>query len=165
MKITKIIASAGVTFNHPYIQFSNFRPAITLEATLGDHEDATASAMRLLAQARACVDVERENILDECKKIHDISQAEDRIRYLTREIASINEDIAREEKNVLARELELEERKEGMPAAVVVEQFQHAVDYAKANLEQAKRTLAETEKQLVQVKTILADLTTPVVKS
>ena len=42
MKITEIVVSAGRTFNHPYENFSNLRPQVTLKATPDEGESPLA---------------------------------------------------------------------------------------------------------------------------
>ena len=42
MKITDITVSAGLTFNHPYESYSNFRPNVTYHAAVEEGEDKIA---------------------------------------------------------------------------------------------------------------------------
>lgn len=39
MKVTEITVHAGRTFNHPFEQFSNFRPGLSMTASLEEGED------------------------------------------------------------------------------------------------------------------------------
>lgn len=51
MKITKIKASSGRTFNHPNEQFSNFRHHVELHAELQDGDDYYSCTKNLQTQA------------------------------------------------------------------------------------------------------------------
>ena len=55
MRIIKISATAAVTVPHPHVNYSNYRPEVTLEALLREGDDATACLKELQLQADAIV--------------------------------------------------------------------------------------------------------------
>jgi hypothetical protein len=51
MKVTEIIVSAGRTFNHPYEDYSNLKPQVTLKATVDDGENFEDAVKELQRKA------------------------------------------------------------------------------------------------------------------
>lgn len=68
MKITEIQASCGVTFSHPHESFSNFRPSITLKATISEGEDPMLEALSLELKALVLVEGQKRHILSSIQK-------------------------------------------------------------------------------------------------
>ena len=71
MKVTEIIATAGRTFNHPYESFSNFRPSITIKATITDDDDLRESMDELRLMAEAEVERAKKMLLGKAKEKYD----------------------------------------------------------------------------------------------
>ncbi|HUX01558.1 MAG TPA: hypothetical protein VMY35_11320 [Phycisphaerae bacterium] len=82
MKIVKVTASAGRTFNHPHEEYSNLRNQVTLEAAVGEDEDGAVAAKTLqglaedLAEDRKAASLrelgerrERERLLDRARRL------------------------------------------------------------------------------------------------
>ena len=88
MIIYEIIVSAGRTFNDPYKQFSNYRPSVTLKATVTDAEDKSAAVFDLQTKAENLVESHKKRILAFAKKKADradeIWQKENELRELKR---------------------------------------------------------------------------------
>lgn len=79
MKVTQVEVSAGRTFNHPYESYSNYRPSVTLTATLDDSEDVAEATRKLQAQAEALAEEQKQQQLKACteefnKKYHEQGQ-------------------------------------------------------------------------------------------
>lgn len=70
MKITIITITAGRTFNHPYEQYSNLRPEVTMTATLNEGEDATKAAQQLQARAEQLVEDHKQGLLKSIEELH-----------------------------------------------------------------------------------------------
>lgn len=68
MQVTEIEVSAGRTFNHPYESYSNFRPHITLRASLTAGEDPEAAAKLLQGKAEQLMDDHKENTLKKLRE-------------------------------------------------------------------------------------------------
>lgn len=67
MHVTEITVSAGTTFNHPYEQYSNFRPAITLKASLNDGDDYKQCVADLQREANEIIERRKAEILEKCR--------------------------------------------------------------------------------------------------
>lgn len=63
MRITHIHVTAGTGFNHPHESYSNFKPSVSLTATLEEWEDAAKSTASLQMLAQSLVIEEKERIL------------------------------------------------------------------------------------------------------
>ena len=68
MNVTEIVVSAGTTFNHPYEQYSNFRPQVTLKAALAEGDDYAECLANLQKQAHDIVEQRKQAILQDCKE-------------------------------------------------------------------------------------------------
>ncbi len=68
MKITEITISAGQIFPHPYEQFANFRPQVTLKATIGPDENIIGVSRELMARAEGLVREQRDLILRDLRE-------------------------------------------------------------------------------------------------
>ena len=81
MKVTQVEVSAGRTFNHPYESFSNYRPSVTLTATLSEEEDVTDATRKLQAMAEFLAEEQKQQQLKTCieefnKKYNDTPREE-----------------------------------------------------------------------------------------
>jgi len=91
MKITEIVVSAGRTFNHPYENFSNLRPQVTLKATIDDGDDAIAAAKELQGKAEMLVEDHKRSMLQTLHELHHLSMAKQEIYDIERKLAGMNE--------------------------------------------------------------------------
>jgi len=71
MQITEIVVSAGRTFNHPYEDYSNLRPSVTLKATLTEGDDPEEETNRLQAKAEKLVEDHKQSLI---KSLHELYQ-------------------------------------------------------------------------------------------
>ncbi|HQT97978.1 MAG TPA: hypothetical protein PK416_08890 [Thermodesulfobacteriota bacterium] len=94
MKITEIVVSAGRTFNHPYEQFSNLRPQVTLKATIEDQDDPLAAAKELQGKAEALVEDHKRSMLQTLHELHHLSMAKQEVYNVERKLADLNDRLA-----------------------------------------------------------------------
>ncbi len=99
MQVTEIVVSAGRTFNHPFEQYSNLRPQVTIKATLQADEDPDRVAMHLQAKAEKLVEDHKANLLKQIEELYHLSQArqemadlEKRLKDSQRRIQQIREE-------------------------------------------------------------------------
>ncbi|MDA8123503.1 MAG: hypothetical protein M0Z38_13185 [Deltaproteobacteria bacterium] len=91
MKITEIVVSAGRTFNHPYEQFSNLRPQVTLKATIEGEDDPLAAAKELQGKAEALVEDHKRSMLQTLHELHHLSMAKQEVYDVERKLANLND--------------------------------------------------------------------------
>jgi predicted RNase H-like nuclease (RuvC/YqgF family) len=87
MNVTEIIVSAARTFNHPYEQYSNLRPGVTMKATLAEGEDVVAATKQLQQQAEGLVEDHKQALLSSIQQIENMQRAEREVASLAREIS------------------------------------------------------------------------------
>lgn len=90
MKITEIVVSAGRTFNHPYENFSNLRPQVTLNATLDEGDDPHAATKELQGKAEKLVEDHKQNMLQTLRELHHLSMARQEVYDVERKLADLN---------------------------------------------------------------------------
>jgi chromosome segregation ATPase len=88
MKITEITVSAGRTFNNPYEQYANLRPAVELRATLEEGEEPLAALKKLQEQAETLVEHHKARLLADLDKLHSYTER-------TRDIARLEDQIGK----------------------------------------------------------------------
>lgn len=93
MKVTEVIVSAGRTFNHPYEQFSNLRPGITVKATLEEGDTLEQVSKELRAKAESLVEDDKKNMLDSLRKLHLMAKYEDQVTSLEDKIKEAQEQL------------------------------------------------------------------------
>lgn len=93
MKITEITVSAGRTFNHPYEDYSNLRPQVTMKATIEEGDDPTEQTKALQAMAEKSVEDHKQALLDSLHKLHYLTESQ-------REITSLGEQMARSQARI-----------------------------------------------------------------
>jgi hypothetical protein len=82
MKITTITVTAGRTFNHPYEQYSNLRPEVTMSATLDDGEDPHVAARDLQQRAEGLVEDHKASLLNSIEELHLLTERQAEMRGL-----------------------------------------------------------------------------------
>lgn len=86
MNVTRIVVSAGRTFNHPHEQYSNLRPEVTLEASLEDGEDPADAVKGLQARAEGLVEDHKRSMLRSIEELYQLSERQAEMRGLQREL-------------------------------------------------------------------------------
>jgi small-conductance mechanosensitive channel len=93
MQITEIVVSAGRTFNHPFEQFSNLRPNVTLKATLSPEDDPAKAMNELQAMAEKSVEDHKQALLHSIEELHYLTEAQ-------RNMTSLAEQITRSQRQL-----------------------------------------------------------------
>lgn len=93
MKINEITVSAGRTFNHPYEDYSNLRPSVTIKASLDDGDDPEKVLSDLQAKAEKSVEDHKQNLLHSLEELHYLSEAQ-------RDMTTLAEQIERSQKRL-----------------------------------------------------------------
>ena len=93
MKITEVVVTAGRTFNHPFEQFSNLRPGITVKATLEEGETLEQVSKELRAKAESLVEDDKKNMLASLRKLHEMAMYQQRVTSLEDKIKEAQEDL------------------------------------------------------------------------
>lgn len=86
MHVTEITVSAGRTFNHPYEQFSNLRPNVTVKPTLAEGDDPTKAINELQALAEKSVEDHKQALLHSLEELHYLSEAQRDMTTLAEQI-------------------------------------------------------------------------------
>lgn len=63
MKITEIIVELGMTFNHPHESYANYRPSVTIRATLESGENEREAVKILQGRAEVLLEEQKAAIL------------------------------------------------------------------------------------------------------
>lgn len=86
MKITSVTVSAGRTFNHPYEQYSNLRPEVTMTATLEEGENAVDVTKALQSTAEGLVEDHKRGLLTSIEELHKLSEYQAEVRGLQEQL-------------------------------------------------------------------------------
>lgn len=86
MKVVEITIHAGRTFNHPYEDYSNLRPSVTLRALLEEGEDYEKAVKDLQARAERMIEDHKNNMLSSLKELHTIEMYQDDVANLEDQI-------------------------------------------------------------------------------
>jgi hypothetical protein len=71
MFVTEITVHAGRTFNHPHESYSNFKPGVSMTATIEPGEDSGEATKLLQARAEGAVEDLKSRILSDLQAIRD----------------------------------------------------------------------------------------------
>jgi hypothetical protein len=93
MKVVEVTVAAGRTFNHPFEQYSNLRPNVTLKAVLDGDEDYAASVQTLQAKAEALVEEHKQHML---RSLHELA----RLERVQQEAQSLEQAIRRSQERL-----------------------------------------------------------------
>lgn len=103
MKVTQISVSAGRTFNHPYEQFSNLRPNVTVSAMLEEGEDFEKAVKELQAKAESLVEDHKNNMIETLHALRIMTQEEAELERLESTLKAGQERLEELRKNRKAR--------------------------------------------------------------
>jgi len=82
MNIVSITVSAGRTFNHPYEQYSNLRPEVSMTAELNGSDDPDGVTKLLQAKAEGLVEDHKRGLLASIEELHKLSEYQAAVRGL-----------------------------------------------------------------------------------
>jgi ABC-type phosphate transport system auxiliary subunit len=91
MTITQITVSAGRTFNDPYEQYSNYKPYLTLTATLEDDDHRDECIEMLQAKAERLMDSHKRKMLSDLRALQAASQIRQEVSDLEAKITRFQE--------------------------------------------------------------------------
>jgi galactokinase len=95
MKIKTITVQAGRCFNHPYEQYSNLRPEITMTAEIDESDDPIAAAKALQQQAETLVEDHKRAMLASIEDLEQMRRSQAELselgRLMNRQQARIDE--------------------------------------------------------------------------
>ena len=91
MTVTKIVVTAGRTFNHPHESYSNLRPEVTLEASLQEVDDPAECVRRLQAQAEGMVEDHKRGMLKSLEELYQLTERQAEMRGLQAELKKAQE--------------------------------------------------------------------------
>jgi len=98
MHVTTIRVFAGRTFNHPHEQYSNFKPSLSLEATLAETDDVDGCVAELQGMAERMVEDHKTKLLADVDAAYQYQQDRYRLHELEREKTKYGElTVAHEE--------------------------------------------------------------------
>lgn len=90
MVIKEITVSAGRTFNHPYEAYSNYRPSVTLMATIEEGDNVKTETNLLQELADGLVEENKRKTLVKLDEDH---EKHDKIRRLENELESLKDGV------------------------------------------------------------------------
>lgn len=109
-KIVEVTVAAGRKFNHPYEDFSNLSPHLSIRAEIQEGEDPKAVIKELQAEAESLVEDHKQHILASLKQLHLMAQYERKVACLEDSIKRAQADLEklREQQAILLPEPEEE---------------------------------------------------------
>jgi hypothetical protein len=144
MQITEITVGASSGFNHPYEEYSNFKPSVTIRATIDPYEDATTAAKVLQMKAEDLVDSEKARILAALKIEQETERAERIVDHRAR--------IVQTYEATLAKATLLENPEQNGLTDDDCERLEQEVSDAEANIDDARKELASAQAHLATLK-------------
>ena len=95
MKVVEVTVAAGRTFNHPFEQYSNLRPNVTLKAVLDGDEDYAAAVQTLQAKAEALVEEHKQHMLRSLEELERLERYQQEVQSLEHSIRQSQERLDR----------------------------------------------------------------------
>lgn len=113
MQITQITVSAGRTFNDPSENYSNYKPYLTLTATLAPEDNPTDQIHELQAYAERLMDAHKRKMLSDLRALEAASHIRQEVSDLEAKITRFQERLEMIKKN--SPELPPAEESEDIP--------------------------------------------------
>lgn len=142
MKIIEVIAGAASAFNHPYEQYANFKPSITLKALVEDGEDPIEAGRKLQVTAQQMIDQERQRIEADLEREQNIQRAEHEVKRWESVVESYENLIATAPAKLADVSVRLDEW-EHQDLARNLRKAEEGIEEARAKLGEAKAKLAD----------------------
>jgi len=101
MKIVEVTVHAGRTFNHPYENYANFKPGISLRATVGEGEDTEQIIKTLQSQAEQMAESQKQQILADLYQLEKQARMDSSIAATRRQIEKLKKELETLEKGQL----------------------------------------------------------------
>ena len=93
-KVVEITVHAGRTFNHPYESYANFKPGVSLRATISEDEDPQQAAKTLQEQAELLAENQKQQILADLYQIEQQSRISSSVAATRRQIEKLQVELA-----------------------------------------------------------------------
>lgn len=105
-KVTEVNVSASRGFNHPYEDYSNLKPFISLRIELEESEDVDKVVKEYQAKAESLVEDHKQHMLDSLTKLHEMAQYQQRVASLEDKIKESQKELdnLRKQQNFLLPE-------------------------------------------------------------
>lgn len=105
-RVVEVTVAAGRKFNHPYEDFSNLSPHLSIRAEIGEGEDPREVIKSLQAEAESLVEDHKQHMLASLRQLHLMSQYERKVACLEASIKQAQDDLEklREERGALLPE-------------------------------------------------------------
>lgn len=92
-KIVEVTVAAGRKFNHPYEEFSNLSPHLSIRAEIQEGEDPEEEIKALQAGAESLIEDHKQHILASLRQLHLMSQYERKVARLESNITQAQEEL------------------------------------------------------------------------
>lgn len=101
-KVTELTVSAGRVIPHPFQQYANLRPMITIKAQLDDGEDFEAVAKDLQAKAEGMIEDHSRYMVKSLEELEELTRRQAKVASLEASIRRAQEDLDRLRKEMPA---------------------------------------------------------------
>lgn len=95
MKVQEITVSAGRTFNHPYENYSNLKPHVSMTAVLDAGDDPIECAKELQAKAESLMEDHKRIMLKQLEDLEQMSRRQQQASRLEGTIRSAQQELDR----------------------------------------------------------------------
>jgi hypothetical protein len=92
-KVTEITVSAGRVIPHPFVQYANLRPMITIKAELDEGEDFKAVAKDLQATAEGMIEDHSRYMVRSLEELENLTRKQARVASLEASIRRAQSDL------------------------------------------------------------------------
>lgn len=92
-KIIEVTVAAGRKFNHPYEDFSNLSPHLSIKAEVQEDEDPTEVIRKLQAEAESLIEDHKQHLLASLRQLYLMSQYERKVARLESNITQAQEEL------------------------------------------------------------------------
>lgn len=103
-KVTEVSVSASRGFNHPYEDYSNLKPFISLKVELEEDDDVEKVIKEYQAKAESLVEDHKQHMLDSLTQLYEMGQYEKKVACLESQIKSSQQaldDLRKQQKTLL----------------------------------------------------------------
>lgn len=84
MEVKEIIVSAGRTFNHPFEEYANLKPHITIKAEIVAGDDWQKETLKLQAIAEGLIEDHKQMMLKQITDLYELTEKQRELASLER---------------------------------------------------------------------------------
>lgn len=92
-KPTEIIVSAARGFNHPYEDYSNLKPFISMKVELEEGDDPEKVTKEYQAKVESLVEDHKQNMLESLRRLYEMGRYEKQVACLENQIKRSQHDL------------------------------------------------------------------------